>query len=249
MSVLQHATGPDVAIRFAQPHERLRAFIPAYWDIIVTGEGVVEDLLRPEWTAIRLVSSGSAEYGPSLGAMTSREEPAFVHGVATHAQWVRASEGSVFSIPVFPMGWHRLLGVKASKFANVIRPLADILGGEADRLLAAVKAADSLEGRVSAADAFFLERLDASKRTSVSALIEAVSLAVADPDCATVAELAERAKLSQPQLARLCLAHFGFTPKKLIRRERFLRMLHSIRACPSANGRTFSIRNIPIKAI
>ena len=228
MSVLQHATGPDVAIRFAQPHERLRAFIPAYWDIIVTGEGVVEDLLRPEWTAIRLVSSGSAEYGPSLGAMTSREEPAFVHGVATHAQWVRASEGSVFSIPVFPMGWHRLLGVKASKFANVIRPLADILGGEADRLLAAVKAADSLEGRVSAADAFFLERLDASKRTSVSALIEAVSLAVADPDCATVAELAERAKLSQPQLARLCLAHFGFTPKKLIRRERFLRMLHSM---------------------
>ena len=134
----------------------------------------------------------------------------------------------MFSIPVFPMGWHRLLGAKASKFANVIRPLADILGDEADRLLAAVKAADSLEGRVSAADAFFLERLDASKRTRVSDLIEAISLAVADPDCATVAELAERAKLSQPQLARLCLAHFGFTPKKLIRRERFLRMLHSM---------------------
>ena len=228
MTVLQHASGPDVAIRFAQPHERLRAFIPAYWDIIVTGEGAVEDLLRPEWTAIRLVSKGSAAFGPSLGSMVPREEPAFIHGVATHAQWVRASEGSVFSIPVFPMGWHRLLGARASKFANTIRPLTDVLGVEADRLLAMVKAADSLEGRVAAADAFFLERLDASKRTNVSDLIEAVSLAVADPDCATVAELAERAKLSQPQLARLCLAHFGFTPKKLIRRERFLRMLHSM---------------------
>jgi AraC-like DNA-binding protein len=218
----------EASVYFAQPAEALRPFIPAYWDVVVEGEGVVEDLLRPEWTNIRLILDGEWAFGPSRTHLAPLADSAVVHGVATHVQWVRGSAGTVFCIPVFPMGWHRLLGARASRYANAIHPLSDILGADGERLCASVMAAHSLDGRVAAADAFFLERLALSHQGPVSDRIEAVSLAIADPECATVAELAERSGLSQPQLARLTRQHFGFSPKKLMRRERFLRMLHSM---------------------
>jgi len=218
----------EASVYFAQPAEALRPFIPAYWDVVVEGEGVVEDLLRPEWTNIRLILGGEWAFGPSRAHLVPLEDKAVVHGVATHVQWVRGSAGMVFCIPVFPMGWHRLLGARASRYANAIHPLSRILGADGERLHATVMAAGSLEGRVAAADAFFLERLALTRRGPVSDRIEAVSLAIADPDCATVAELSQRTGLSQPQLARLTRQHFGFSPKKLMRRERFLRMLHSM---------------------
>lgn len=218
----------EASVYFAQPAEALRPFIPAYWDVVVEGEGVIEDLLRPEWTNIRLISGGDWAFGPSPHALAPLTDRAIVHGVATHAQWARGSAGAVFCIGIFPLGWHRLLGAQASRYANAVRPLSDILGAGGGRLYEAVIAAENLEGRVAAADAFFLERLARTQRSPVSAKIEAVSLAIADPDCATVAELADRSGLSQPQLARLTRQHFGFSPKKLMRRERFLRMLHSM---------------------
>ncbi|MBP7135346.1 MAG: AraC family transcriptional regulator [Sphingomonadaceae bacterium] len=218
----------EASVTFAQPAEELRPFIPAYWDVAIEGEGIVEDLLRPEWTNIRLVNGGEWAFGPSRAHLAPLADRAIVHGVASHVQWVRGSAGMVFCVPVFPMGWHRLLDARASRYANAIRPLSDILGSDGDRLFNAVMAADSLQGRVAAADAFFLERLSRTKRGPVSERIEAVSLAIADPDCATVAELSARTGLSQPQLARLTRQHFGFSPKRLMRRERFLRMLHSM---------------------
>lgn len=218
----------EASVYFAQPAEALRPFIPAYWDVVVEGDGVVEDLLRPEWTNIRLILGGEWAFGPSPSHLAPLAENALVHGVASHAQWVRGSAGAVFCIGIFPMGWHRLLGARASRYANAVRPLADLLGADGERLHSSVRDAGTLEGRVAAADAFFLERLGRTRRSAVSRQIELVSLAIADPDCATVAELAERTGLSQPQLARLTRQHFGFSPKKLMRRERFLRMLHSM---------------------
>ena len=219
---------PQVSVRFGQPAKELLPFIPAYWDVVVEGEGVVEDLLRPEWTNVRLVSGGDWAFGPSLSQLKPLADKAIIHGVATHVQWVRGSAGLAFCIGVFPMGWQRLLGGRASRFANAVRPLTDVLASEGERLYAAVMAAPDFEGRVAAADAFFLDRLATSKRTQVADYIAAVSRAIEDPDCATVSDLAERTNMSQPQLARFTRQHFGFSPKRLLRRERFLRMLHSM---------------------
>lgn len=48
---------------------------------------------------------------------------------------------------------------------------------------------------------------------------------LADPAIATVAELSGRMGLTNAVLARLSRAHFGFPPKVLLRRTRFLRAL------------------------
>ena len=219
---------PEVSVRFGQPAKDLLPFIPAYWDVVVEGEGVVEDLLRPEWTNIRLVSGGDWAFGPSLTQLKPLTDKAIIHGVATHVQWVRGSAGLAFCIGVFPMGWQRLLGGRASHYANAVRPLADVLEADGEELYKAVLAAPDFEGRVAAADAFFLARLSRSKRTHVSDQIAAVTRAMEDPECATVSDLADRSGFSQPQLARFTRQHFGFSPKRLLRRERFLRMLHSM---------------------
>lgn len=215
-------------VHFAPSAEPLRAFIPAYWDVTVEGDGCVEDLLRPEWTNIRIIRSGEWSFGPSLTHLEPLESDTVVHGVATKVQWVRGTAGSVFCIPVYPMGWHRLLGATASKYANAVRPLADILGSAGEELARAVRDADTLEARAAAADSFFLDRLRKSRRTDASKIIAAISLAISDPECRTVAELADRCGMTQATLARMTRTHFGFSPKRLMRRERFLRMLHSM---------------------
>jgi AraC-like DNA-binding protein len=70
-------------------------------------------------------------------------------------------------------------------------------------------------------------------------VIMAIRMALADPDCATVEQLSERTGLNQPRLLRLCKACFGFAPKILIRRARFLRMLHRIDAHSYENWSDF----------
>ena len=219
---------PDIEIRFVQPDERLRAFIPAYWDIILTGPGAVEDLLRPEWMAIRLVFSGKWTFGSDKSDMTPLPDRAILHGVAMKAQWAKGTEGRIFCAAILPMGWHRLLDGDASVCSDKVSPLRSVLGDEADGLFNRVEQAANIEERTAATDEFFLARLARTHRTGISDQIEAVSLAIADAECATVEELAVRADMSAARLARFTKKHFGFLPKKLIQRQRFLRMLHSM---------------------
>jgi AraC-like DNA-binding protein len=218
----------EATIHFALPAEPLRPFIPAYWDVVVEGEGAVEDLLKPEWSAIRLVLDGKWSFGPSTENMVPLPSQSIVHGVAAHAQWARGEAGLVFNIPIAPMAWHRLVGKPASSFADHVSPLDALLGDDAARLFAEVKAAPCVETRAKAADRIFLARLQQTRRGPMSDLIEVVSRAIADPACSTVADLAQRAGMSQAQLGRMTRHHFGFLPKRLIRRERFLRMFHSM---------------------
>ncbi len=221
---------PHIEIRFVfvLPDERLRAFIPAYWDIVVTGPGVVEDLLRPEWMAIRMVFSGTWLFGSDKSKLAPLPDKAILHGVAMRAQWAQGTEGRIFCAAIMPMGWHRLLDGDASDCSDQVSPLHTVLGDGTDLLFASVEHAADLEARVVAADDFFLARLAHTQRTGISDQIEAVSLAIADAECATVKELAKRADMSAARLARFTKKHFGFLPKKLIQRQRFLRMLHSM---------------------
>jgi transcriptional regulator GlxA family with amidase domain len=50
-----------------------------------------------------------------------------------------------------------------------------------------------------------------------------------------VDELAARAGLGQRTLERLCARHFGFSPKLLLRRQRFMRSLAQFMLDPSLN--------------
>jgi len=62
--------------------------------------------------------------------------------------------------------------------------------------------------------------------------IESIHQAVANPKISNVGELAEMTGLSKQRLERLSRRIFGFPPKLLLRRQRFLRTLANIMEHP-----------------
>ena len=66
------------------------------------------------------------------------------------------------------------------------------------------------------------------------AIVGAVEAALLNPELATVGDLAATVGVSPRSLERLSLRAFGFTPKLLMRRARFLRSLHAVADAPVA---------------
>lgn len=66
-----------------------------------------------------------------------------------------------------------------------------------------------------------------------------VQALLTDPEIGTVEQLCYETGLSQPRLSRLCRREFGTTPKKLLRRARFGRMLQALCQFPYAMWRDF----------
>lgn len=63
--------------------------------------------------------------------------------------------------------------------------------------------------------------------------------ALEDPEITSVAELSAQLRLSLASLRRLCARAFGLTPKGLIRRYRFARMLLALEHRPYREWRQF----------
>src|SRR5690606_5752771 len=77
----------------------------------------------------------------------------------------------------------------------------------------------------------------AARPTAQEAQVLACQAALRDPDIASVAQLGERLGVGERSLERLCGRYFGFPPKLLLRRQRFLRSLAQFMF---ANRRTWS---------
>jgi AraC-like DNA-binding protein len=82
-------------------------------------------------------------------------------------------------------------------------------------------------------DVFLLAMLDQRPPAEDEARIKAAHGALVDLDSGTVSEFAERIGLSPRSLERLSLRAFGFSPKLLLRRQRFLRSLAQFMLDPS----------------
>jgi AraC-like DNA-binding protein len=81
-------------------------------------------------------------------------------------------------------------------------------------------------------DTFLLDR--ARPPDEQSLLVGAVESALLDPELTSVKALASHVGIATRSLERLSLRAFGFTPKLLMRRARFLRSLHAVAHAPVA---------------
>jgi AraC-like DNA-binding protein len=116
-----------------------------------------------------------------------------------------------------PAGWARLVGADASRFADRVVPLRNILGDDAEKLERALARTEDVAKTL---DLYFLARLEASN--PVAADVEALLLRLADPATASVEALAGALGLPQRALLRLARRTAGFSTKLLMRRRRFL---------------------------
>jgi AraC-like DNA-binding protein len=230
----------EVAVQFAIPSEALRPFISTYWELQVTGDGTVQDMLHPEWANIRMTLDRPWDYGPSIAALERLQTPIIMHGATSRPTYIRGAAGRNFGIGILPTGWNRLIGGDASAFADRYRSLSDAIGGhEADLLYAKIIVEPSFEGRADAADTWLLDRLSIRQRRPFESQVESLFQVVVDPASATVDELTNTLGLPHHKLTRLSKQGLGFPPKLLLRRQRFLRMLGTLHARPYAEWNDF----------
>lgn len=221
----------DVSIRFAVPAERLRPFVSTFWEMTVSGEGFVEDWLHPEWANIRMTLDDPWAFGRTVDEL-QRLPRAIIHGPTSRPTFVRGHAGRAFGIGILPTGWNRFWQADASAWADRFAPLETLMHEDALKLEIAIKGAADFEARAAEADRFMLALLDGTEPSRFDEQVQAFFQVLIDPASATVEQITSTLGLPQSRLARLSKRGFGFPPKLLLRRQRFLRMLGTLHARP-----------------
>ena len=210
-----------------------RYFTTFYFTEITVPEGArAQDHLHPEWADLRFCSGGLPEAQSPNGTSVAGSSFAAT-GPSSRA--VRFSRGTarIWGVGLLPLGWARYVRVPA-------HPLADVVAdGHAHpafvgfgSLAGAVFAGEPDEpGELARITQWFLD--NCGEPVGGEALILAIHKALVDPDVATVAELVERVDVSPRTLERMCRRAFGFSPKLLLRRQRFMRSLSQYLLDPS----------------
>ncbi|MDF7777007.1 AraC family transcriptional regulator [Sphingomonas sp. AOB5] len=222
-------------MRFFAPDAALTPYVSAiYLNDIETGAGPrMADMLHPEWANLRFIEgdAGVASIGP--GEM--RPVPSCVLvGPTCHATHFETGTIRSWGIGLLPLGWAKFIGAPAVDFAD------RFVDAEADPALAALTAMRPLlrdpdadpHDQAAVINRTLLGLLDTAPADDHA--ITRAHAALSDPDLATVAELAGRAGISLRSLDRLSRRAFGFTPKLLLRRQRFLRTLGEALLDPNA---------------
>ena len=220
----------SLEVRFYRLSARLQPFFTALtqFDITCQPGAMIEDLLHPEWSAMRF-STGQPLVA-ACGTDPLARCPSFaVSGPTSRAVRIGIGPSRVFGLGLHPAGWARFVGADASGFAD------RIIDGAQDPAFAAFAPILPLVEDPRAAPEAVAERINdyllghlertAARPQPRLALIRQLHEALRDPGIAHVAELAERLGTGLRSLERISLRTFGFPPKVLLRRQRFLRSL------------------------
>jgi AraC-like DNA-binding protein len=228
-------TGASVHLRFALPAESLRPFVTTYYctEVICTPQRPwLEDWLHPEWANLRFTHAGAVQ--SAIGPGEVRPCPPFsVTGPTSRAARFRLGSGRNWGIGLLPLGWASLFAAPADAYAD------RFVDGAADAVFAAfVPLAEALAASDSdhASDLTLIEAHMADLFVAAGPpdpAIAALNAALVDPDLLTVGELADRLCMTVRTLERLSRRAFGFPPKLLLRRQRFLRSLARFLLDPS----------------
>jgi len=228
--------GEAVRVRFFMPSPALAPYVTTYYltEVDIAPNERIEDWLHPEWANLRFGHNESWE--AAIGTEPLRPMPHFIAtGPTSQAARFRTGPMRSWGIGLLPLGWARLIGGDAAPLADRsvdgattpayahFAPLLDtIFAGQPDPAAEAQRI-----------DAFMLAQLAQRPPAEDEARIKAAHAALVDLETGTVSELADRIGLSPRSLERLSLRAFGFSPKLLLRRQRFLRSLAQFMLDPS----------------
>lgn len=232
------AAGGITSAQFVAPHADLRRYVTTYYIAEVNSPDgqMVEDLLHPEWGSVRYICSGAVQ-GSAHPEPLKPVPPVTLVGHSSRATRIGCVSMRIASFGLLPLGWHHLVGLPASRFADqsvdayTLKTRINFAS-----LFPTISAAQTLDEVAAIFDNALLQSLvqiPASAR-SEDELIHGLHTALLDSDATSVAEIAEQLQMNGMQLERLSKRVFGFPPKLLIRRQRFLRTLALLMRQPEA---------------
>ncbi len=216
----------DISVRFYRLSEALQPnFTALYSTTIDCSPGtLVTDCLHPEWAALRFTEGPPPIACVGVGEMVP-QWPFVANGPTSKAIQFGVTRSRVWGLGLQPAGWSKFIAEPASSLRDrtvdgsaheafaLFRPILAVVagaGGDADAIASGI-------------NAHLMRHVD--RRVPQEAQILACQEALRDPEVANVAELGGRLGMSDRSLERLCARYFGFPPKLLLRRQRFLRSL------------------------
>jgi AraC-like DNA-binding protein len=217
-------------VRVFLPAPELRAYVTFYY--FVEASGPLTDFLYPEWGNVRLRVSGDWRVINDPRDTGDAPHERVLFGPTDRCGRIVTAGGKTVGFGLTPLGWSRLIGSDAGVMANRVREVDGELALDLAALQAAFRADDDDDAAgVARFDAALLSRLAETPRDHPLVLAADRVLRERPADvprfCAAVG-------VAPRTLHRLCLRAFGFPPKRLLRRQRFLETLGVIRVTPDA---------------
>lgn len=189
--------------------------------------GVHNEFFFPAWSAIRIqtygekwsIKLGDCEYDPV--------PPEAIFGPTSVTGFARVSTGQVVEINLLPRGWARLTSLSAHSLANRGADLSSILPQLSGKLRERLLSAGSFEEEARVFQDVLKDAIMAA-RPEPREIAQSQDLLL-DPAIQTVESAVEALAIPHWRFARISKRYFGFTPKLLMRRARFMRTILQIR--------------------
>lgn len=215
---------PHTALRYELPAPELRDCVADYHVLDSEGpevEGAFNFLL-PSWPAIRLILTDrpmSLTIGRRSCGVLPREA---LYGTTSQSMRMVTNGGVTIGIALKPLGWARLFDRRADLFRDRVVPLGEVMGQRhVTELVARLRASDQGPAVKGVLDDFLHDRLGPPHAEEEA--IRRLTALINDDETFDLATACERSGLQPATLRRVSLRHFGFPPKILLIRTRFLR--------------------------
>ena len=184
----------------------------------------IEDAMQPEWGTLRFFTDAAPVIRGSDG-MQLEGARFLASGPSSRLVHYAMPQSRFWGLGLLPRGWALFVQSPASDFAN------RYVNGEEEPAFAhfAPLATALLDAQLSPPDqlariiAFFREHL--LKRHKEDPRIARIHRCLMQPDLPNVTAMADSCAIGGRTLERLCRKAFGFPPKLLLRRQRFMRSL------------------------
>lgn len=216
----------SIKVRFHVPPADLRRYFTTFYvtDIDVPAGETVHDTLQPEWANLRFFRGSTPDsWIDESEHLTGTDFT--VSGPSSRSTNFKLGSTRLWGIGLLPLGWARFVGKPAAAHANLIADGHSHSSFAAFAPLATRLFGDQLdEAQELARITAFFQNYPARPIPDEQRIL-AIHAAIVDPNLVTVAELVDRVGTSQRTVERLCHRHFGFSPKLLLRRQRFMRSL------------------------
>lgn len=226
----------DVKIRFFAPADRLKPYVSTlYLTEVQSSDGKpISDYLHPEWANLRFIS-GELPTG-AVGDGPMEEAPHFfVAGPTSRATRFRAKNMRSWGIGLLPAGWVKLIEASAEDYAD------KSIDGDDDPVFQNFTSLRRIIYDKPALAAEEAKRINVvlldllAQAPEDNELVQQAHAILVDPELGTVQDMADRLGIGARSLDRLSRKAFGFAPKLLLRRQRFLRSLAENMLNPEQN--------------
>jgi AraC-like DNA-binding protein len=197
------------------------------------------DVFQPAWANLRIrLSTGSRWRVRVRDGEWQSPGRVTLFGPSSAVTWSESESGMIVGAGILPRGWNRLFAGAARDWANRIGELPSLGGQTAAEMHAQFCDLHDEETVPQMFDRLLLSALRPGGADDEA--IAAMEAALVDPMIDSVKALSETTGIPVRALERLSRRAFGFPPKLLMRRARFLRSLHAIRD-RAPTGRTAAI--------